>query len=377
MLRTWPRKSPIGDLIGPRKKFEASPVHHSTVLDFNMRSLGRIYKRGGLYWIQYSNDGQRYRESTRSTSIQTARAILRRRLTEGIHPTKETVADLMERVFEDYELHGRSTLEIARQRWRVHLAPAFGHRQASYVDEDRVREYMLARRAEGAKPATINRELSLLKRAFRLGKLRLDVSKLREDNVRTGFITEKQAEHLATECTKVGLWMRALFAVLFEFGFRIGEALPLRVSQVDLARRSIRLNPGETKSGEGREAVMTRATLELVRMCCAGKKADDFLFTRDGQGIKDFRGVWRNVTKAAGMPGLHVHDLRRSAIRRMLQRGIPQHIGMQISGHKTVAIFHRYAIVSHADLVEAARKLESRGTIGAQFMEAKIHKSPN
>jgi integrase len=226
---------------------------------------------------------------------------------------------------------------------------------------------MLARKSEGAKTATINREIALLKRAFHLGKLRLEVGKLREDNVRTGFVTESHAELLAAECAKVGLWMRALFAVLFEFGFRVGEALALRVAQIDLAQRTIRLNPGETKSGQGREAVMTTATYSLVELCCASKAPNDYVFTRNGERIRDFRGVWQRVIVAAGFPSLQVHDLRRSAIKRMIQRGIPQHVAMQISGHKTIAVFHRYAIVSHADLADAARKLESNGTPVAQF----------
>jgi integrase len=284
---------------------------------------------------------------------------------------KQTVSDLIQRVFDDYELHNRSTLDDARTRWKLHLAPEFAYRRATAVDEDDVRKYMLARKSEGAKTATVNREIALLKRAFRLGKLQLDVRKLKEDNVRTGFVTEAQAESLATECAKVGLWMRALFAVLFEFGFRVGEALSLRVSQVDLSCRTIRLNPGETKSGHGREAVMTTGTQSLVQLCCQGKRADDYVFTRDGQRIRDFRGVWARVIKAADFPALHVHDLRRSAIKRMIQRGIPQHVAMQISGHKTIAVFHRYAITSHSDLIDAARRLESRDTIEAQLVDGK------
>jgi integrase len=129
------------------------------------------------------------------------------------------------------------------------------------------------------------------------------------------------------------------------------------------------LNPGETKSGHGREAVMTAATAALIQLCCAGKAPNEFVFTRNGRRILDFRGVWEKVIVSAGLPALHVHDLRRSAIKRMIQHGIPQHVAMQISGHKTVAVFHRYAIVSHADLADAARKLERSGTPVAQFSE--------
>jgi hypothetical protein len=178
-----------------------------------MRELGRVYKRGDIYWNQFNQDGRCHRESTKSTSVQTARAILKQRLSQvttgrfSPQTEKQTVSELMQRVFDDYELHSRSTLDDAKTRWKLHLAPTFGFRRASVVSEDDVRDYCLQRKYEGAKTATVNREIALLKRAFRLGKLRLDVGKLREDNVRTGFVTEAQAELLAAECAKVGLWI--------------------------------------------------------------------------------------------------------------------------------------------------------------------------
>ena len=182
---------------------------------------------------------------------------------------------------------------------------------------------------------------------------------LKEDNVRTGFVKDEQAELLAAECAKVGLWAVALFTTLFEFGFRVSEALNLRVRQVDLSNRSIDLNPGETKSGNGRTAIMTTRVYELLKACIMSKQADDFVFTReDGKKITDVRGTWAKVTIAVGRPDVLVHDLRRSAIWRMIRRGIAQTTAMKISGHRTESVFRRYAIVGEEDLRDAARKLE-------------------
>jgi len=71
------------------------------------------------------------------------------------------------------------------------------------------------------------------------------------------------------------------------------------------------------------------------------------------------RKTWDPLVKAAGLPGLLLHDFRRSAVRNMVRRGIPQKTARTISGHKSDSIFSRYNIVSEDDIRDAAKKIEA------------------
>jgi hypothetical protein len=44
-------------------------------------------------------------------------------------------------------------------------------------------------------------------------------------------------------------------------------------------------------------------------------------------------------------------------VRNLERAGVPRSVAMKITGHKTEAVYRRYAIVSDADLAAAAEKL--------------------
>src|SRR5260370_9030983 len=76
------------------------------------------------------------------------------------------------------------------------------------------------------------------------------------------------------------------------------------------------------------------------------------------------------LTEVEGKPdprytGLIIHDLRRSAIKNLMNVGVNEKVAMEISGHKTRAVFDRYHIVDTGDVVDAMRRLQN----GAQIMK--------
>jgi integrase len=333
------------------------------------RGQGCVYQPKGSrnWWVKFSIHGQVIQQSAETESRREALDVLKAEILkhasgEAVDSGKVTVESLYSVLLTDYRINGKC-LRWAERNWNNHLKPFFGVMQAKAAGTDTLNRYIESRRQEKAANGSINRELSLLQRAFMLGyesqprKVarplrfhRLVVSKPRQ-----GFIEQKQYDALAANCS--ALYMRAMLALAYTFGFRKAELLTLKISDVDLFAGTIRLRT--SKNGEPRKVSLTQETRNLLTACITGKGPGGAVFTRGSKPVADFRGTWDKITLAAGCPGLLFHDLRRSTVRNMVRAGIPEVVCMKVSGHKTRNVFDRYNITSERDLADAARKIES------------------
>ncbi|PKN35609.1 MAG: site-specific integrase [Deltaproteobacteria bacterium HGW-Deltaproteobacteria-19] len=230
------------------------------------------------------------------------------------------------------------------------------------VDTSRIRGYIDKRLTERMANASVNRELAALKRAFNLA-IQCTPPKiaqvpfilmLKENNVRKGFIEHE--DYLAL-LAALPDYLKPVLTFAYFTGWRREEVIGLKWSHVNLKDGIVRLEPGETKNGEGRTLYMESDLLAMMKFVYRNRRMDCFhVFHRRGMPIGDFRKVWATACGKIGRPGLLFHDLRRSGVRNMIRAGIPERVAMTISGHKTRSVFDRYNIVSQEDLKEAARK---------------------
>ena len=333
-----------------------------------------LYKRGTVWWMSFSYQGQQYRRSIETEDKKLAVRIfdkLRGEIAEGkpywVSIDEVELDDLQDDLVNDYKLNNRKSLDRASLSMK-HLSSYFGNMKVKDISSNMIEDYILFRKNEGASNGTINRELSALKRMLTIGARHTPpkvinppfVPKLKEAPPREGFFEYDEYIHLKD---KLPDYLKPVLTLAFFTGMRKKEILTLTWDRINLKEKKIVLKDGTTKNDKGRTIFLSGQLLDTV---LNQKKDRDskypecpYVCFNEGRQIKNYQKAWHNTCKKAELIGKLLHDNRRTAVRNMSRAGIPDTVIMKISGHKTRSVFDRYNITSEDDLRLAAEKVAS------------------
>jgi len=391
--------------------------------------MGNIYERGNVWWIKYYRNGKPYRESSKSEKKVDAKRLLKRREGEiaegkipGIYFDRVRFDELADEFLFSYQINEKKSFSAAKNSVR-HLREYFGGMRVNQISTPLIQVYIeyrsmdlvklgnlikeghgdmevseilqvspnnvsrarrsrddTSRAKHGASKASINRELSALKRMLNLGAQQTPpkvervphIPMLRENNIRKGFFEHHEFLALRESLPE---FFRGLATFAYRTGWRFSEIANLTWRQVDLEQGIARLEVGETKNGEGRIVYLDEEVKDVLARQRGSQKEmsilSPYVFTNpEGTDrIKDFRKSWASACKESGLSKRLFHDLRRTAVRNMVRAGVPERVAMTASGHKTRSVFDRYNIVSPEDLKLAAKKQE-------MYLEAQMGTKP-
>ncbi|MFN8543257.1 MAG: site-specific integrase [Candidatus Binatia bacterium] len=346
------------------------------------KGFGRVFlrPRSQYWWVAFTYRGREIRESSEATTKQGAVDFLKQRLAEihgqtyvGRAAKDVTVADLLDGLQRTYRIEGRASLRTVKghvDAWGAVL----GDEKAVNVDRPVLDRVVEEWQAAGRAPATIRKRLASLHRAFVLAREARQVASIPAfprvvvHNARQGFCEWATFRRLLAALPDDGLRDYVEWAA--RTGMRKGEIAKLTWQGYDRETGVVRLPGKDAKTGQPRRIVLAGPLKALIARRLAVRRLDcPLIFWRPYVGaptprlrpgtpapIAEFRKTWTTACKAAGVPGLRFHDLRRTALRNMIRAGVSQTVAMRISGHQTDAIFRRYDITSDTDLREAMEK---------------------
>ncbi len=141
---------------------------------------------------------------------------------------------------------------------------------------------------------------------------------------------------------------RALFLLLLRTGIRIGEALGLRLNDLDIRGRKVHLYEGE-KNSMGRVVYLSDDALFAIKLWLRRRdKNKEFVFYGQSHGHLCYstgRYLFVKYLKKAGIDqkGYTVHCLRHTFASELLNAGMRLECLQQLLGHQDIEVTRRYA----------------------------------
>lgn len=253
--------------------------------------------------------------------------------------------------------------------YRKHLEPRFGRKRLdsiSGLDVERMKLELKKGTSKQGKPysqATIKHQIVLLNRLYNLAKRwgiyggenpidRVEMPKL--DNLRIEFLSDKESDRLmktlnSWPCQKSAAFVRfTLFT-----GMRRGELFKLTWDDVDFNRGMITLR--EPKGGKTQTIPISSQALDVLRGL---EPASTYVFPgKNGDQRTDFKGPWRRIRKAAGLPdNFRFHGLRHHFASTLVSNGVDLCVVQALLTHKDSRTTQRYSHLKPGALREAAQR---------------------
>lgn len=328
---------------------------------------------GVVYWVDVQIRGKRIRKRIGPSREEAERYELELKRLRFVEQTEEPsqnesapplrVSELWLRYWPWCQAHNRSP-ETKLYRWKT-LEPFFGDLILTEVTPALVERYRRRRLKSGVRPATVNKEVGLLRHmlnmAVRWGYLGENpiekIESLPEENDDVWqYLTKEEFERVYEAINPT---YRDLLVFLVYTGLRVGEALRLRWRDVDLRKGVLLLRGTRTKGRKTFGIPLHRLALEVL---LRRREALNGNYRREGRIFRHsedwFRRAFKKALEAAGLPeSFRVHDLRHTFASWLAMAGVPVQEIQMLLGHRQITTTMRYAHLNPEILRGALEKI--------------------
>lgn len=172
-----------------------------------------MYKRGDVWWTSITYKGKRIWKSLETSDKKLAQSIeakVRTEMVEGRYFEKQpgenkTINDMMDKFMKEHAPKVSHNMRKSYNASKKNLLCFFSGRKLQAITPRMISEYKSFRYNDGVKPATINRELAMLSKAFNLAVKEWEwikenpvakVRKEKEDNEKDRWLTREEETKL-------------------------------------------------------------------------------------------------------------------------------------------------------------------------------------
>jgi integrase len=327
--------------------------------------------------MAYSADHQKVNESTHTSNKRLAKRALDKRLGEIAEgrlqlPHLQSAPHLSE--WSDQFLGGIADVNT-RERYRAsvrNLLRILGRPRLCDLASDQIDRFVQERQSEGVRPATINRDLAVLRRMLKLAQKRRYLVRNPFDQVemlnetrgrRQARILTFEEERRLMSAIPPNSYLRPLLVLLIETGLRVfREALPLKWEDIDFQNHVLHVRSSKTAAGERLVPLSQycESTLLQWHQLLAGTFQYVFPNARKVNApLRDIHRSWKDLLMRAKIPDTWLHDLRATFATRLSACGLSTFQIAQLLGHSSGRIIAVYAKSFDEGRRDAILRLES------------------
>ncbi|BCN51909.1 site-specific integrase [Prescottella equi] len=293
-----------------------------------------------------------------------------------------TVAELapvwLDRKKADVAPSNYRTLESA---WRIHVDPQWGRARLQDIETAQVERWIAQMQHDGSGQTTVIRAYGILagilddavkSRRLASNPARGVENLPRKTSKRHIYLSAEDISRLADESGP----HRPLVLTLAYTGIRWGEAVALRVRDVEFLRRRLSVHDnavqlgvdhavGRTKSRRTRSVPVPQFVLDELSTRCNGKSPGNLVFPGpEGRYLprpKSAGGWFAGAVKRAGVQRVTPHDLRHTTASLAISAGVNVLALARMLGHTSAKVtLDTYADLFDSDLDAVAMVLDAQ-----------------
>ena len=341
----------------------------------------------GTYYLRYKNQRGKTKHvklglTTELTLAQARKAAkdMKAKVLMGDDPQSERQRKRNIPTFREYiEDKYMPYIKLRKRSWekdasvlKCHLLPEFGDFALDEITRTQIVSFHSAVRETGLAPATCDQFVILLRRMLNLAVEWEIIDKnpasrarlFNVDNRKERYLSdEEMARLLQVLTTDNNRPVCLVLLFLLSTGARVSEALKMKWSDVDIAKRTWRIPAENSKSKKTRTVPLNDSALEVL---AASKSLqvdiEEYVFIsgRTGQPLTNIRNIWERLRRAAELPDFRIHDCRHNFASSLVNSGRSLYEVQHILGHHDPKVTERYAHLSTEVLQEAASSASAK-----------------
>lgn len=338
-----------------------------------------VYKHNnGRWYYRFQIRGKRYHEAipeaTDKKSAEKAEIKIKSELLSGrydlIEGKKELTFFQLCDKFEEYAENNRKNYQKDKGMVKK-LKTFYGNCLLSKFDSSEVEKFRTKRKLDGMKPATINKEVGILRRMFNIAidngwmtknpALKKSVKPMAVENTEKKVLTFEEEKRLLSACTGECAYLKPIIICALHSAMRKSEILGLEWKNVDLENRliTILVQKNRKKSYLPISETLLKELKKLHQ-----QKSSKYVFVNPITNLPyvNIRNNYNKVLKQAKIADFTFHTLRHTACTRLLEKGVSIDVVKEIMRHSNIQItLDVYNHINQQRKFDAVKVLEIYG----------------